>query len=397
MQTAQHAYKTTPVQWVGEAALIDPAPAPAPAFTYAAASNWYSDFEFAGILGRELAQPLSQMQSVLQQIQRAGLLRDEDVRRLSDGIARARTLAMQSQQISRLACGRLRQTHETLNLDKMVTTSLHEHAQMFHKQGIEIFQRIRPVEVIVDASLLHSLLAAALDWATGLGRKLTVTLDIKNWPEHGLLMFKTSHTIADKTHQPSEDDFDNNPSGDTVRWYLVNEISHAMGLTVERVSSANETCLLLEFPRTVTRLEGMTAIEIDTGFDSLFSESKPMAGTRILLITNDARLQGEVQAICKDARLVLDCVSNASHAVRFCELDSPTLVIIDQNMRDRVFNELRLDLRNTDPNFPFIEIATTANTLEMAGWTSDSMSRLSQDALQTHLVTFVATELSKVM
>lgn len=395
MLTAQHSYKNTPVQWLGEADLRDPVPAPSTA--YVAASNWYSDFVFAGILGRELAQPLSDMQSVLQQIQRVGLLHDEDVRRLTDGIHRARTLAMQSQQISRLACGRLHQTHEALNLDKMVMTAMQEHAPMFHAQGTEIFQRIRPVEVIVDASLLHSLLDAALGWAAGLGRKLTVTLDVKNWPEHGLLMFKTSHSIADKTHQLSEDTFDNNPSGDTVRWYLVNEISHAMGLTAERINSATETCLILEFPRTVTRLEGLTAIEVDTGFDSLFSESKPMAGTRILLITNDARLQGEILAICKRARLVLDCVSNASHAVRLCELDFPTLVIIDQNMRDRVFNELYLDLRNTDPNFPFIEIAATANTLEMAGWTSDSMSRLSQDALQTHLVTFVATELSKVM
>lgn len=395
MHTAQHAYKTAPAQWIGEADLIEPAPAPA--LPYAAANNWYSDFEFAGILGRELAQPLSDMQSVLQQVQRAGVLRGEDVKRLNDGIHQARTLVMQSQQISRLACGRLRQTHETLSLDKMVATSLHEHAQMFHTQGIEVFQRIRPIEVIVDASLLHSLIDAALDWAAGLGRKLTVTLDVKNWPEHGLLMFKTSHTIADKTHEPSINAFESNPSDDTVRWYLVNEISHAMGLTVERVSSANETCLVLEFPRTVTRLEGLTAIEVDTGFDSLFSESKPMAGTRILLITNNARLQGEVQGICKRARLVLDCVSNANHAVRFCELDFPTLVIIDENMRDRVFNELYGDLRSTDPNIPFIEIAATANTLEMAGWTSDSMSRLSQDALQTHLVTFVATELSKVM
>ena len=393
MLSAHKLYKFSPAPWVDQAMSSAPEPELAPV----TASNWYSDFAFAGILGRELAQPLSDMQSVLQQIQRGDLLGEADVRRLTAGIHCARTLAMQSQQISRLACGRLHQTHEKLKLDHMVMASLRERAQLFRTGAIDVFQRLRPVEVIVDASLLHSLLDAALDWATGLGRKLTVTLDVKNWPEHGLLMFKTSHSIADQTHQPEQDAAGINPSGDTVRWYLVKEISHAMGLTVERISSANETCLLLEFPRTVTRLDGLTAVEVDTGCDSLFSESKPMAGTRLLLISNDARLQGEVQAICKRARLVLDCVSNASHAVRFCELDFPTLVVIDQNMRDHVFNELYRDLRNTDPNFPFIEIAATPNTLEMAGWTSDSMSRLSQDALQTHLVTFVATELSKVM
>jgi len=37
-------------------------------------------------------------------------------------------------------------------------------------------------------------------------------------------------------------------------------------------------------------------------------------------------------------------------------MESPALVIIDEHMRDRVFEELHDELRNSDPNFPFIEI-----------------------------------------
>lgn len=384
-------YETRPIDLLAQA---DPR---SPGAQAAGGTDLYSDFALAGVLGRELAEPISRMQSVLREVERSKLLTGEDISRLNASINSAHLLAIQSQQIARLACGSLRQSHENLKLDALVLEFLRERTSAFRQQGIEVFQRIRPVEVIVDASLLCSLINAALDWAAGLGRKLTVTLEMKNWPEHGLLIFKTSHAIADKTSHDTPNDAPDKPRDNTVSWYLVSEISQAMGLSVQRTSSAQDTCLQIEFPRTVTRLDGMTAIEIDIGPESAYGEPRPLAGAHILFISDDARLQIEVRAICKRARLVLDCVANASQAVRFCELEFPTMVMIDQNMRGHVFNELYKDLRNTDPNFPFLEIASAANTLEMAGWTSESMSRLSKDALQTHLVAFVAMELSKVM
>ncbi len=384
-------YETRPMDLLTQADLHSPDHQPASAI------DWYSDFALAGVLGRELAEPIARMQSVLREVERSKLLTGVDISRLNASINSAHLLAMQSQQIARLACGRLRQSHENLKLDALVLESLRERTSAFRQQGIEIFQRIRPVEVIVDASLLYSLIDAALEWATGLGRKLTVTLEMKNWPEHGLLIFKTGHAVADNSSHDTPDGAPDKPSDNTVSWYLVSEISQAMGLSIQRTSSAQDTCLQIEFPRTVTRLDGMTAIEIDTCPESGYGEPRPLAGAHILLVTDDARLQIEVRAICKKARLVLDCVGNANQAVRFCELEFPSMIIIDQNMRGHIFNELYKDLRNSDPNFPFLEIASTANTLEMAGWTSESMSRLSKDALQTHLVAFVAMELSKVM
>ena len=394
-QPTHNAHTAQPINWIA------PVSTNSLAASVASGTNLYSDFVLAGILGRELAEPLSQMQSVLLEVERSHLLTGDDVKRLSAGILSARTLAMQSQQIARLAYGRLRQSHEILKLDAMVLVAMQEHATAFRMRGVDVFQRLRPVEVIVDAGLLHSLINAALDWASGLGAKLTVTLEMQNWPEHGLLMFKSSHCSASKAVDSGQGQdkgqADDTPLDDTVSWYLVNEISQAMGLSVKRTSSAQETCLQIEFARTVRRLEGLTAIEVETDQGALNGDSRPMAGARILLITDNARLQMEVRAICKSTRLVLDCVPNAVQAARFCEMEYPALVIIDQHMRDAVFSALYADLRHVDPNFPFIEVAAAANVLEMAGWTSDSMSRLSQGALQTHLAGVVAMELAKVM
>ena len=312
---------------------------------------------------------------------------------LTSAVTLANKLAMQSQQVARLASGRLRQSHEKLNLDVVLSTALQERAETFRNYGVEIFQRIHPVEVIVDAGLLYSLIEAALDWACGLGRKLTVTLEIKNWPEHGLLILKTSHVLAN-SHADGES---GDPSEDTVGWYLIHAISEAMGLSINRIAAIAETSLIIEFTRTVKRLSGLTAVEMQTGPESMYGDSRAMAGSRLLVITDDARLQAEIRSICRGTGLVVDCVLNAEQGIRFCELQLPHLVIIDQYMRGYLFNQLYEDLRKTDPSFPFIEIASSANTLEMAGWTSDTMSRLSRDVLGRHLAESIVMELSKVM
>ena len=351
------------------------------------------DYVLSGVIGRQLSAPLANMQKVLEEINTTHHFSQQNMTALSSALSAANKLAMQSQQIARLAGGQLRQSHESLKVDDLLSAALRERAANFSERGIEVFQRIHPVEVIVDGGLLYSLLQAALDWACGVGRKLTITLEIKNWPEHGLLVFKTSHVVAQRGSLEAVND----PQEDTVEWFLLHAISNAMGLSINRIVSASDTVLTIEFTRTVKRLSGLTAVEMQTGPESMYGESKPMAGCRLLVITDDARLQIEIRSICRGTGLVVDCVSNAAQGVRFCELQPPHLVIIDQSMRNYIFDQLYEDLRKIDPMFPFIEIASAANTLEMAGWTSDSITRMSRDVLDKHLAESIVMELSKVM
>ena len=116
------------------------------------------DFLLTGILGQEMAQPLSDMQAVLLEIENSQTFTSSNLASLRVAIKSARALAMQGQQISRLAGGRLRQSHESLKLDAMVLTAIGERAGDFRSRGIEVFQRIKPIEVIVDPGLLHSLI-----------------------------------------------------------------------------------------------------------------------------------------------------------------------------------------------------------------------------------------------
>ena len=121
-----------------------------------------------------------------------------------------------------------------------------------------------------------------------------------------------------------------------------------------------------------------------------------MAGHRILVITDDSRLRLEIESTAYAMGLVVDFVLDSRQGVRFCELDIPHIVIIDERVRDPVFEELSADLRRADPNYPFIEIASESNVLEMAGWMSDSISRISRDSLRTQLSAILTMELAKV-
>ena len=349
------------------------------------------DLKLAGVIGSDLSAPLAAMQYVLHAFAHTQSINHSQITLLESSLQAARTIAMQSQQIARLAGGRLRQSHERLKLDELLRDALLQRTNIFRQRGVEIYQSLKPVEVIVDAGLLSSLIETAIDWAISVGHRLVVTLEMKNWPEHGMLLIKVSEAVGGGVSREGL------PESETLTWYLFSEIAHAMGVSIDRVTSANEVSVMVEFPRTVKRLEGLTAVEVDTNDDSANSEWKPLAGYRVLLITDDKKLRFDIELICRAMGLVLDVALNTSQGVRFCERDVPHLIIIDQRVRDHIFDELREDLRRTVPNFPFIEIATESNTMAMAGWMSGSMTRVSRDALSTQLSPILVMELAKVM
>ena len=350
------------------------------------------DLPLIAVIGEMLSGPLRAAQSLLDQLSKEGTASPAHVSQVRGALAVVQTVSRQSQQIARLGGGRLRQSHEKLKLDDLLRSSLAEKQPLFRQHGVELQHSLKPVEVIVDAGLLVCLIDAALEWSMGMGRKLAITLDMKNWPEHGLLNIRAKGGVtpcANSAAHAAEEP-------DTLAWYLLVETAHVMGVSVNRVVTDHDSTLTLEFARTVKRLEGLTSVEADTGQGHHDGDTKPMAGHRVLVITDDNLLRHEVQNAARSMGLVVDFVLDSRLGMRFCELDIPHMVIIDERLRDDIFEELRQELRKTDPNYPFIEIASKANVLEMAGWMSDSMTRISRDGLRSQLIPILAMELAKV-
>lgn len=354
--------------------------------------NDRDDLPLVAVIGAMLSDPLRAVQSLLDQLSHGGTTTLAHVKHVHHAVAVVQSVARQSQQIARLGSGRLRQSHEKVKLDGLLRDALVERTALFRQHGVELHHSLKAVEVIVDAGLLVCLVDAACEWALGMGRKLVVTLEMKNWPEHGLLTIRASGGVAMAAQNMRHVD----EYGNTLAWYLLAETAAVMGVSVNRVIAEHESTLTLEFPRTVKRLEGLTAVEVDTGQGYYGGDSKPMAGHRVLVITNDHLLRHDIQSTARSMGLVVDFVLDSRQAVRFCELDLPHLVIIDERVRDALFDEMSADLRRTDPNYPFIEIASESNVLEMAGWMSDSMTRISRDGLRAQLTPILAMELAKV-
>jgi hypothetical protein len=346
-----------------------------------------------GILGAQVAKPPAVMQHVVQEYMVQREISRLQMQQLQRAIEVALTVAKQSQQISRLAGGRLRQSHERLSLDVLINDALDQRADLFQQRGVKAYRKLRPIEVIVDPGLLTSLVDAAIEWACEFGRRLVVTLEMKNWPEYGMFVVKASENVAARGIESETDS-----EYDGLSWYLLTEIGKVMAVSVERDISSDESILIIEFARTVKQLEGLTAVELDGGGDSsMQNHSKPLAGHRVLIVTMDDHLLNNIKIICRSMGLIVDAVPTSQQAVRFCEQDVPHMIIIDERLHDATILELREDLHRTDPNYSLIEIAMAPNTLEVASWVSGSMTRVNKDALVSQLPSIMVLELAKVM
>ena len=349
-----------------------------------------TDYALVGQFGAELAEPINTMHNIVQDFNQSRRMSHAQMVMLVSSVESALSITRQSQQIARLAEGRLRQSHERIRLDEMLHQTLAEQSLALKARGIEIHRNIKPVEIIIDPGLLSSLVDAALTWSCSQGQRVVVSLGIKNWPEHGMLAFKVS-----------------NPSGslasrapaDSLAWQLLLLTAQVMGVTIEREVTPNgEATVLMEFARTVKQLEGLTTVEMDaSGNSSFHNGTKPMAGMRILLISNDSMVSAEVNEAGRLLGLLVDKVPSVEQARRYVKLGMPHLIIIDEQLNDDSFGRLQNDITSTDPNLGFIEIADESNTFEISSWMSDSMTRVSRDVMRAQLPSVLTLELARAL
>ncbi len=349
-----------------------------------------TDYALVGQFGAELAEPINTMHNIVQDFNQSRHMSHAQMVQLVASVETALVVTRQSQQIARLAEGRLRQSHERIHLDELLHQTLSELSPTLKARGIEIHRNIKPVEIIIDPGLLSSLVETALTWGCSQGKRVVVSLGIKNWPEHGMLAIKASNLPGTLT-PPAQ--------ADTLAWQLLVLTAQVMGVTIEREITANgEALLLMEFARTVKQFEGLTAVEMDASGDSSFHNgTKPMAGMRILLITSDSMVRAEVEEAGRLLGLQVDRVPSVEQAQRYVKLGMPHLVIIDEQLNDDSFGRLQNDITSTNPNLGFIEIADESNTFEISSWMSDSITRVSRDVMRAQLPSVLMLELARAL
>ena len=345
--------------------------------------------------GRELAEPLTAALERVATLTTTGRIDRAGLRTLLEEVDRARQAGIWCQQISRLASGRVRQSHERIHLTNTVQSVLAHRARELQARGIHIVQSLHEVEVQVDASMLHGLLNALVEWWLSCAQGLVdVRIDQGPWSDNASLVCQFQHQSPDL---PQNQDVPHNPALDSMSWHLLEQTARTLGVVAQRQIEASQARLTLAFPRTVNALvAGTSADAQDAGFaDSI--NSKPLAGCHVLVVVARRDVRGLVRESMKSMGLVVDFVNSVSDAVEFCNAGLPHGSVFESSLKTPRFMQLVGSIRQEVPEFVFIELLNEGHTFEISSISPTGMARVGHAAVATSLPSALVYELTRIM
>jgi hypothetical protein len=347
--------------------------------------------------GAEIASPLTHALERVQALVTTGRIDKSSLRSLCDEIQRARQIGMSGQQLARLASGQLRQTHERMSLTDTLKDVLHQRAAEVSARGLAVKPALRPADVIVDASLLFSLLNTMVSWSMQHAHsQIDLRLDIKTWPANARIACRFACAAAD---QPDDSvaDIDLAATLNTMTWRLLEQTAWTMNLPIDRKLDGAEVQLTLEFPRTVnSQMEGVSAIELDQGFSHSIN-SKPLAGSQVLVVASRRDVRVQVRDAMRNMSMIVDFVNSMEEAREFCRGGLPHAIVFESVLRGDRFNELRGEVDTEGAEVVFIEIIEEGSTFEISGFGGRNTARVGRDAILTSLPSALMFELSKTV
>ncbi|MBI2732687.1 MAG: hypothetical protein HYX44_05105 [Aquabacterium sp.] len=355
-------------------------------------ARWH---ELLGQVGRELAEPLTAALERVTTLTTTGRIDRAGLRALREEVDRARQAGILCQQIARLASGRIRQSHERVHLTNTVQSVLAYRAREMHAKGLQLSQSLLPLEINLDASMLFGLLNALVDWWLDCAHgTVEVRMDTRNWPERAQLQCVFAHQPPDQP-APAADAI--NARIDTMHWHLLEQTARSLGLVFDRQVDASHVRLRLEFPDTVHTMALAPEAQLDDhGFaDSV--NSKPLAGSHVLVIAGRRDLRLQIREALKSMGLVLDFVSSVREAIAFCQEGLPHAIVFEGALRSGQFDQLASGIRQEVPEFVFIELANEGRAFDISSISATGMARVGCDGIANALPSALVYELSRVM
>lgn len=350
--------------------------------------------ELVAQIGIEIAAPLTAALERINSLTSTGNIDRKGLRALREEVESARRVGMIGQQLTRFASGRIRQSHERLQLADVLGGVLAHRGRETQARGIVLKPELKPAEVVVDASLLFSLLNSTLDWAMANAHsQIVFSIEMKAWPANARLACRFAHRPLDEITDDSSAAAPR--SRDSLTWRLLEQTAWTMGLLVEHGDEAGFTTLTLEFPRTAnTEVEAVSALELNDGF-AMSSHSQGLAGSHVLVVASRRDMRSQIRDALRGMSLIVDFVASVDEATAFCSEGLPHAIVIESIQNGDRFGQLRDEILAEVPDFVFIEIIEEGNTFEMSGFSGTSMARVGRDVMATSLPSALLFELSK--
>jgi hypothetical protein len=351
--------------------------------------------ELVSQLGSEIAGPLTAALERIHALIATGKIDRAGLRALRDEVEQARQVGIIGQQLTRFASGRVRQSHEALQLEEVLKNVLTLRSREVQARGVNVRTQAKPARVIVDATLLFSLLNAILDWAVAnASGEAAFTIDFKPWPQHARLSCRFEHRPADR---PVDESVTAQVAAglDSLTWRLIEQTAWTMGLNVERKDKGGSTQLVLEFPKTVgEEMEGLTASEVDDG-SMASGNSKALAGSHVLVVASRREVRVLIRDALRNMSMLVDFVGSIEEAQSFCKEGLPHAIVFDSVQRGHRFDHFRDEILAEVPDFVFVEILEQGATFEMSGTNGATMARIGRDVVTSSLPAALMFELSR--
>ncbi len=342
--------------------------------------------EMLANLADQVTEGVSLLQHHLDQLLSTDRLSKLEHRLLTVQVDRIKLAGVSAQQIQRFYGGRIRQSHEKVNMAELVEGVLQERKSELGALGIVLRRKLKPVDVLIDPTVAHTLVNAVLDWGIPFGNRVDVRLDLNHWPPHARLKVR----VSSEGLPPSSAILPDNLS-----WMLMRQIATtAGGVEITREINEEGVNLTLMFSRTVQAVDGISAVDLSEEHTSMF---KSLQGTYVLTISPSLQIRADVRDSLREIGIASDSVVDFRQAREAMRVRMPNLIVVDSELKGDDFETFRRELLDEVFEMPFVEISPDDSSFDMSGFGEFSMAKVGRGNIREALGTAVMFELAKMM
>lgn len=367
------------------------------------ADNWHMAEHWPDLVvavTEQSVQTVSLLQRGLDLLLQKGRLSPAEHKVLALPAERLKQCGMTAQQIIRFQSGRVRQTHERIDLAYLLECVLQERRAELALQGITVRRKFRPVDVLVDPTLGFTLAKAMLDWSLRFGSRVDVRLDASGEPLQARLWMKTHAEPAPAASAVFDDG---------IEWLLLRQVAASDGaIAVERAALPDGVELTATLRRGVAAPAPAPASgDVPSRFETVGQTAMPDApetafrtitNAYVLVLSADQPLRLECLEILRRLGISVDGVASPAQALDALRGREAHLVVVDESLPEAERTILRSTLQRTWPQMPVLGIAAAGTPA--AADTSEGGDRpplVRRETLLKDLGSTVMFTLSRVM
>ena len=365
------------------------APAPQQSGATGTSSDWSLDDHWPSLiaaLADQITEGTSALQGTVDQLLQRGRISKLEHRALSLPAERIKQAGVSAQQVHRFYNGRIRQSHEKVDMSELVEGVLQERKKELGVLGIALRRKLKPVEVLIDPTVAHTFVNAVLDWGLAFGNRIDVRMDLNHWPQHARFQVR----VANDGVPPSS-----TLEPDNLNWMLIRQIALATGgVEITRDLRDDGVNFTAMFTRTVQAVDGISAVDLSDDQSSMF---KSLSGTYVLTISPSLQIRADVRDALREIGIMSDSVVDFAQAKDAVRSRMPNLIVVDAEIKGEAFEKFRSDLLREVFEFPFVEISPDDSSFDMSGFGEFAMAKVGRGNIREALGTAVMFELAKMM